>query len=164
LGLGQLGTDAFRSVDAGAIGQLVIHQHDVGCVHASSRDRLFDGPGGADDDDVVFLLEGAHDALGEHRVVVGHHDGDLAFGSHKPPLFAGEYHRLFGRTGLPSRALGEGAAALGTDAEQVLHARDAVQAGDERPHDAHVALAHDLAFDQYGAAVDVDVDAVLGRR
>src|SRR5205085_1262500 len=77
----------------------------VGRSFGKSRARLLDGSGRADDDDVVFLLEGAHDALREHRVVVGYQDGDLAFASHSLPLFGGGYHRAFGRTGPRSRVL-----------------------------------------------------------
>ena len=105
LRVGQLRLDAFGGVYARPVGQLVVHQHDIRGMHPSSRDRLLDGSGRADDDDVVFLLEGAHDALREHRVVVGYQDGDLAFASHSLPLFGGGYHRAFGRTGPRSRVL-----------------------------------------------------------
>src|SRR5207253_849600 len=58
----------------------------------------------------------------------------------------------------------QGAAALGTDAEQVLHGRDAVEGGDQGADDSDVARARDLPFDEHDVVVDADVDVVVGGR
>ena len=67
--MGQLGLDEGGGLGTGAVGQAVVHHHDVG---AEVDRRPYRGPDGVDDADdleIVLLAEGPPEALG-HEIVV----------------------------------------------------------------------------------------------
>ena len=78
LGVGPIGLDLTGRVHTIAVGEAIVHEHDVGLGGARRLNpRLGRGLGGGDGD-VVGLVEGGAESLREHPVVLDDEHADLA--------------------------------------------------------------------------------------
>ena len=73
-GVRQLGADLAAGLDARAVGQAHVHDHDVGPEAARHLDRFGFGAGLGHDLELVAAIEERDEALPDHLVVVDHQD------------------------------------------------------------------------------------------